>query len=175
MSTIYDKIEYLKVNMESIQDFLKSEEIKDLPLEEQKEKVSTEFVEFYKNYPSIANKILNNDMEQINKFIEENEVDLSEPEMIRKKVIQIQNYVKTPRIKKLRNDKIKHEIAVREHFPVFEKRFPFLLKRIVNGHNLDFLEEMLAGLRSVRKGKATMEDVEVNLGNKLFKDFKLGQ
>lgn len=175
MSTIYDKIEYLKVNMESIQDFLKSEEIKDLPLEEQKEKVSTEFVEFYKNYPSIANKILNNDMEQINKFIEENEVDLSEPEMIRKKVIQIQNYVKTPRIKKLRNDKIKHEIAVREHFPVFEKRFPFLLKRIVNGHNLDFLEEMLAGLRAVRKGKSTMEDVEVNLGNKLFKDFKLEQ
>ena len=173
MSTIYDKIEYLKVNMESIQDFLKLKEIKDLSLEEQKEKVIEEFVDFYTNYPSITNKILNNDMEQINKFIEENEVDLSDPEMITKKVKQIQEYLKTPRIRKLKNDVIKHEIAVRDHFPVFEKRFPFLLKRVVNGHNLNFLDDMLAGLRSVRKGKSTMEEVEVNLGNKLFKDFKL--
>lgn len=173
MSTIYDKIEYLKVNIENIQDLLNKH--KELSQEEKEEKILKEFEEFNTKYPSITKKILKNDMEQINKFIEENEVDLSDPEMIRKKVIQIQEYLKTPRIKKLRNDKIKHEIAVREHFPVFEKRFPFLLKRIVNGHNLDFLEDMLAGLKSVRKGKSSLEDVEVNLGNKLFKDFKLGK
>lgn len=171
MSTIYDKIEYLKINIENIQDLLKKN--KELSQEEKEQKVLETYNEFNTNYPSITKKILNNDMEQINQFIKENEVDLSDPKMIRKKVRQIQDYLETPKIKKLRNDKIKHEMAVRDHFPVFEKRFPFLLKRIVNGHDLNFLNDILAGLNAVRNGKSTLEDVEVNLGNKLFKDFKL--
>ena len=172
MSSVYDKIEYLKTNIKNIKKFLQLDNIKNLSDPEKKEQVYKKFDLFCNTYSHIANKILENDMNEINNFLSENKIDLSEPTIIRKKVIEIQNYLKKPHIKKLKNDKIKHELAVRNHFPIFENKYPFLLKRIVNEHNLDFLEDMLIGLKKIKKGDTTLEKVEMNLGNKLFKDFK---
>ena len=168
MSLNYDQIEYLKNNIDQIQSFLNNNNFSE---QERKKKVYQKFDEFCNKYSFIADKIINNNMDQINDFIKQNQVNLTDPKVIKKTIKQIQKYLLQPEIKKLKHNKVMHEVAVRDKFPNFEKRYPFLIKCVIKGDDLSMLDDMLKSIDSVRKGNDTLQNVEVGIGKKLFKDF----
>ena len=62
------------------------------------------------------------------------------------------------------------ELAFLERFPDLYDKFPFLVKKIISGENLEMLEKMLASIDNISKGNDKFEE-EVKLGKLLEKKY----
>ena len=59
------------------------------------------------------------------------------------------------------------ELDIIEKFPEFYQEYPFLVKKLVKGDNLDTLYKMLDNLDLVEKGDKSFHEVEKTLGDEL--------
>ena len=62
------------------------------------------------------------------------------------------------------------ELAFLERFPDLYEKFPFLVKKIISGENLEMLDKMLSSIDNISKGKDKFEE-EVKLGKILEKKY----
>ena len=62
------------------------------------------------------------------------------------------------------------ELAFLERYPELYDKFPFLVKKIISGENLEMLEKMLASIDNISKGNDKFEE-EVKLGKILEKKY----
>lgn len=66
------------------------------------------------------------------------------------------------------NDNIlEHELEILHTFPEFYESYPFLVKKVCKGGDLNMLDTMFKNLEKVESGDESLKTVELNLGNKL--------
>ena len=57
------------------------------------------------------------------------------------------------------------------NFPEFNKNFPTIMKKVVNGDDLKYLEKMLDAMESIEDNKVTKEEAEKVLGEELAQEY----
>ena len=79
------------------------------------------------------------------------------------------------RIVELKKQGIKEDYDIEnklfEEMPEFYDEYPFLIKKLVNGGDMEFLYKMLDTLETVQKGKRSFASAELDLGKKLADDY----
>jgi len=65
------------------------------------------------------------------------------------------------------NDILEHELEIMNVHPDFYDSYPFLVKKICKGGDLDMLETMFKNLEKVESGENSLAGVELKLGKKL--------
>jgi hypothetical protein len=50
----------------------------------------------------------------------------------------------------------------------FYEKFPYLIKKLIKGGSLDFLDVMLKNLEKIENGEQTKASTELKLGNEVF-------
>jgi hypothetical protein len=63
------------------------------------------------------------------------------------------------------------EMNIAEMFPEFYDEYPFLVKKICKGDDIETLYKMLQCLNQVEKGKKSLCEVEKKLGNELLNKY----
>lgn len=63
------------------------------------------------------------------------------------------------------------EMNIAEMFPEFHDEYPFLVKKICKGDDIETLYTMLHCLNQVEKGNKTLVQVEEKLGNELLNKY----
>ena len=63
------------------------------------------------------------------------------------------------------------EMNIAEMFPEFYDEYPYLIKKICKGDNIETLYTMLKCLNQVENGSKTLNQVENKLGNELFNKY----
>jgi len=78
-------------------------------------------------------------------------------------------------INKMKNDGnhdvLKHELVIMDIFPEIYDSYPFIVKKICKGDNLDMIYTMFENLEKVESGEVSLSGVETTLGNKLAKQY----
>lgn len=64
-------------------------------------------------------------------------------------------------------DPFDFEMDILTNMPEFYQEYPFLVKKITSGHNLEYLYKMLDTLEQVQTGNKSFASAELNLGNEL--------
>jgi hypothetical protein len=64
-------------------------------------------------------------------------------------------------------DSFDFEMDILTNMPEFYQEYPFLVKKLTSGHNLDYLYKMLDTLEQVQMGNKSFASAEMNLGNEL--------
>jgi len=57
------------------------------------------------------------------------------------------------------------------NFPEFNKNFPTIMKKVINGDDLKYLEKMLDAMESIEDNKVTKEEAEKVLGEELAQEY----
>ena len=57
------------------------------------------------------------------------------------------------------------------NFPEFNEKFPTIMKKIVNGDDLKYLEKMLDAMDAIEENKVTKEEAEKVLGEELAEEY----
>lgn len=57
------------------------------------------------------------------------------------------------------------------NFPEFNKNFPTIIKKVINGDDLKYLEKMLDAMESIEDNKVTKEEAEKVLGEELAQEY----
>jgi hypothetical protein len=65
------------------------------------------------------------------------------------------------------NDILEHELEILHTYPEFYDAYPFLVKKVCKGGDLNMLDTMFKNLEIVESGDKSLASVELNLGNKL--------
>jgi hypothetical protein len=65
------------------------------------------------------------------------------------------------------NDILEHELEIMHTYPEFYDSYPFLVKKICKGGDLNMLETMFKNLEKVESGENSLAGVELKLGQKL--------
>ncbi len=60
-----------------------------------------------------------------------------------------------------------HELAILDKYPEFYQSYPFLVKKVCKGDNLDELEVMFNKLKSIESGEKSLASVELKYGQEL--------
>tara|TARA_B110000908_G_C10239301_1_gene445180 strand:- start:2082 stop:2384 length:303 start_codon:yes stop_codon:yes gene_type:complete len=68
------------------------------------------------------------------------------------------------------SDTFKMELVFLERFPKLYDNYPFLVKKIISGENMEMLEKMLNSINSINKGSDKYKE-EVKLGQILEKKY----
>lgn len=63
--------------------------------------------------------------------------------------------------------KVDIEMYFLENDSEFYEKYPYLIKKLVKGGSLDFLDEMLNNLEKIENGEQTMASTELKLGEDL--------
>ena len=89
---------------------------------------------------------------------------------IRETILNIKNEINE--IKKSGNNNIlEHELEIMNKYSDFYDAYPFLVKKLCKGDDLDMLDNMFKNLEKVETGESSLASVELNLGNKLAKQY----
>ena len=64
-----------------------------------------------------------------------------------------------------------HELEILNTYPEFYESYPFLVKKVCKGGDLNMLDTMFKNLEKVESGDKSLETVEHNLGNKLASQY----
>ena len=62
------------------------------------------------------------------------------------------------------------EMAFLERYPDLYDKYPFLVKKLISGENMDMLEKMLSSIDNIKKGANKYKE-EVKLGKELEKKY----
>jgi|UniRef100_A0A6C0IWU3 hypothetical protein len=63
------------------------------------------------------------------------------------------------------------EMYFMENDPDFYEKYPYLIKKLIKGGSLEFLEIMLENIEKIEKGEQTQSDIEKKLGADLANQF----
>ena len=66
---------------------------------------------------------------------------------------------------------VDHELQIIEDYPEFYQSYPFLVKKVCKGDDLDMLEVMFKKLELVESGEKSLENVENKLGKELASQY----
>ena len=69
------------------------------------------------------------------------------------------------------NNILEHELEIMNKYPEFYESYPFLVKKICKCDDMDMLNKMFENLEKIESGESTLENVELNLGNKLANQY----
>jgi hypothetical protein len=70
-----------------------------------------------------------------------------------------------------KTDLFEIEMEIMNNYPEFYEQYPFLVKKLCKGENLDFLYKMIEGLKKVETGEKTLTQVELPLGQELAEEY----
>lgn len=89
---------------------------------------------------------------------------------IRENILKIKNEINEI-IKSGNNNILEHELEIMNKYSDFYDSYPFLVKKLCKGDDLDMLDNMFKNLEKVESGDSSLASVELNLGNKLAKQY----
>ena len=69
------------------------------------------------------------------------------------------------------NDILEHELEIMHTYPEFYDSYPFLVKKICKGGDLNMLETMFKNLEKVESGEKSLAGVELKLGKELASQY----
>ena len=69
------------------------------------------------------------------------------------------------------HDILEHELEIMNIYPEFYVSYPFLVKKVCKGGDLDMLEIMFKNLEVVESGKESFTNVETKLGQNLANQY----
>jgi hypothetical protein len=91
---------------------------------------------------------------------------------ITEKVIEMMNFMLEEEIQKLSSENTKkYEEMMTKKFYQFYDRYPTLFFKIIKGEDITPLFKMIEMIKAVEEGKRTTQDVEIDMGKKLFNKF----
>jgi len=89
---------------------------------------------------------------------------------IKETIIKLQELIN--KMKQEGNDNVlDHELEILHTYPEFYESYPFLVKKVCKGGDLNMLDTMFKNLEKVESGDKSLETVEHNLGNKLASQY----
>lgn len=95
-----------------------------------------------------------------------------DPQKIKETVQKLQTFVNTNEMQELKinnNELFKYRIET--EFTEFSQSYPTIVKKIMLGDNLKYLDKMIDAMASINNKKSTREDVEKTLGEELAEEF----
>jgi hypothetical protein len=84
---------------------------------------------------------------------------------LKNKITQVQDKIKELVEKKQTNVQI--ELYFLENEGSFYEKYPYLIKKLIKGDSLEFLDVMLNNLQKVEEGEQTLASTELKLGEDL--------
>jgi len=82
----------------------------------------------------------------------------------------INNYIKEEKLKG-KHDSLEYELGIMDKYPEFYQSYPYLVKKVCRGEDLDMLEIMFKNLEVVESGKESFTQVETKLGQNLANQY----
>lgn len=70
-----------------------------------------------------------------------------------------------------KNDILDHELEIMHTFPEFYNSYPFLVKKLCKGGDLNMLNTMFQNLEKVESGERSLAGVELKLGKELASQY----
>jgi hypothetical protein len=89
---------------------------------------------------------------------------------IKEHISKINEYVKEEKIKG-KYDNLDYELGIMDKYPEFYQSYPYLVKKVCRGEDLDMLEIMFKNLEVVESGKESFTNVETKLGQNLANQY----
>ncbi len=84
---------------------------------------------------------------------------------LKSKIKQVQEKI-SELIKEKKTD-VQIEMFFIENDPKFYEEYPYLIKKLIKGGSLEFLDVMLENLQKIEDGDQTLASTELKLGNEL--------
>jgi hypothetical protein len=89
---------------------------------------------------------------------------------IKETITKLQDLINTMKLEG-KYDMLDHELEILNKYPEFYDSYPFLVKKVCKGGDLNMLDTMFKNLEKVESGDKSLETVEHNLGNKLASQY----
>ena len=89
---------------------------------------------------------------------------------IKETIIKLQDLINKMKLEG-NNNVLDHELEILHTYPEFYESYPFLVKKVCKGGDLNMLDTMFKNLEKVELGDTSLETVEHNLGNKLASQY----
>ena len=85
------------------------------------------------------------------------------------KIKQVQE--KISELVKTNKTNVEIEMFFMDNDTEFYERYPYLVKKLIKGGSLDFLDKMLENIKKIEEGEQTKAATELKLGEELAKQF----
>ena len=95
-----------------------------------------------------------------------------DPKQIRKNVLEILEYLNTEEIKEIiisNPEQLKYKVETK--FTEFNQNYPTLVKKILQGDKLYYLDRMLDAMEAIQSNKVTKLEAEKKLGEELAEEY----
>lgn len=91
---------------------------------------------------------------------------------ISKYITELQEFINKDENKNLKDTNFElYKYRVESTFTEFNDKYPTIVKKILQGDNLDYLDKMLTAMDQIKKNNVTKDEVEKNLGEELAQEF----
>ncbi|VVU95185.1 hypothetical protein CPAV1605_910 [seawater metagenome] len=95
-----------------------------------------------------------------------------ESQQIKKTVEEIVSFINNKDNKNLQNsNKELLKYKVETNFTEFNELYPTLIKKILNGDKLDYLDKMLSAMSQIKENKISQFEAEKKLGEELAEEY----
>ena len=79
--------------------------------------------------------------------------------------------LKIDELKEKNLDEVEIELYFLENEEDFYGEYPYLIKKLIKGGNLDFLDKMISNLQKVEDGEQSLASTELKLGEELAEKY----
>ena len=91
---------------------------------------------------------------------------------IREQIKKILEFSITDEQQYLKNNNTElYKYRFESNFPEFNEKYPTIMKKIINGDDLKYLEKMLDAMDAIKEKKVTKEQAEKVLGEELAEEY----
>ena len=100
------------------------------------------------------------------------QLNIMDTQKISKYITELQEFINKDENKNLKDTNFElYKYRVESTFTEFNDKYPTIVKKILQGDNLDYLDKMLTAMDQIKKNNVTKDEVEKNLGEELAQEF----
>ena len=129
-----------------------------------------------KNQQFVTEDMIKNNPNAIVYDVDElSEPNLPDMNLLLDNIIQVLEAMNEDYFVQLKRSNIqKYEQELEQRFPSFSNQYYAMFQKIISGEDLTHLFSMLEAIENVNQGHISLEEVEIQLGKKLAKDYYHG-